>query len=108
LDEKTQRLFSNYMRIYLNRITLNEVHDYRKYELKRFETRDRTDNVIVEAGCSRCLNCIYISVSVISYLSHLFEQPDKNINDLLDVLKCDHCQVNLNDVYMDLVDFLDF
>ncbi len=69
LNENIRVLFTNYMRIYLNRITLSKANNYREYELERFEVRNKTDQVIVEERCSFCLNFQYVSVNVNSYLS---------------------------------------
>ncbi len=79
------------MRLYINRITLNGIKDYHEYELKRFDTRNKTDMVIVETCCPICEKFQHISINVISYLSYLFDHPDKNMKDLLTVLKCKYC-----------------
>jgi hypothetical protein len=92
LDEKTRQLFSNQMRIYLNRITSNNAFDYGEYETKRFEVKDKTDQVITEARCIRCSDYQYIAVNVVSYLSYFFDQPDENIKDLFTKLKCKNCR----------------
>ena len=55
LDKETYQLFSHYMKIYLNRTTLNEVFDFGKYEQKRFEVKDKIDKVVVKTYCFICL-----------------------------------------------------
>jgi hypothetical protein len=92
LDEKNRQLFSNYMRIYINRLTSNYAFDYGEYEEKRFEVKDKTDQVITEARCKRCFDYQYIAIYVVSYLSHYFNQPDENIKDLSTKLNCKNCR----------------
>ncbi len=95
LDEKTKILFSNYVRLYINRLILREVKDYHEYELKRFDVRDKTDIVIAETRCPICQRFQYISVNVISYLSYLFDQPDENMKGSLTALHCKYCGVKI-------------
>jgi hypothetical protein len=95
LDEKNRKLFSNYMRIYINRITSNNAFDYGEYETKRFEVKDKIDHVIAEARCILCSDYQYIAVNVFSYLSYFFDHPDENIKELYHKIKCRFCQATI-------------
>jgi len=98
LDEKTRQLFSYYMKIYLNRTTLNEVFDFGKYEQKRFEIKDKIDKVIVEVNCMVCTNVQYNTIDVISYVSYLFGQPDEKMSESLSTLKCNHNSASISSI----------
>ncbi len=74
LDEKTNELFSHHMSLYINRIILNELQNYPEYETKRFQVKDRPDQVVVYACCPNCSNFHYTSIDVISFLSYFFNQ----------------------------------
>ncbi len=56
LDEKTRQLFSNHMRIRLNRMIARKVHNYTEYEVKRYEKLDLCGNVIAEFCYSCCIS----------------------------------------------------
>ncbi len=98
LDEKTRLLFSYYMKIYLNRTTLNEAFDFGKYEQKRFEVNDKIDKIVVEICCLVCQNIQHITIDVISYLSYLFDQPDEKMVESLSKLECKHSHAKINDI----------
>jgi hypothetical protein len=98
LDEYTRQLFSHYMKIYLNRTTLNEVIDFGKYEQKRFEIKDKFDKVIVVVNCMVCTNVQYIAIDVISYVSYLFGQLDEKVKESLFTLKCNHNSENISSI----------
>ena len=96
LDENTRKLFSYYLKIYLNRTTLNEVFDFGKYEQKRLEIKDKIDIVVVEVSYMVCTNVQYIAIDVISYISYVFGQPDEKTIKSLSTLKCQHNSANIN------------
>lgn len=93
LDGQIQKLFSNHMRIHINRMILRIIHDYNKYELKRFEVRDKYDMIIAESRCKNCPSIFeYIAISVLSYVSYAFNKEDKTIVECLTNLKCERCK----------------
>ena len=94
------------MRLYINRLTLNGVKNYREYELKRFEVKDRTDQVIVEVQCPICSDYQYSSVEAIYFLSCYFDKSNKQIQNLYINLKCNHGKLHFNCVSMNLTNFL--
>ena len=98
LDVETRQLFSYYMKIYLNRTTLNEAFDFGKYEQKRFEVKDKIDKIVAGICCVFCQNIQYITIDVISYLSYLFDQPDENVIESLSKLECKHSHAIINDI----------
>jgi len=98
LDENTRQLFCYYMKIYLNRTTLNEVFDFGKYEQKRFEIKDKIDKVIVKSNCMVCTNVQYNTIDVISYVSYLFGQPDEKMRESLSTLKCNHNSASISSI----------
>jgi hypothetical protein len=101
LDEPTQKLFSNHMKIHLNRMILRIIRDYNKYELKRFEIRDKHDLIVAESFCKKCPNSFqYIAINVISYVLHAFNKEDKTIDEYLTNLKCEQCKENGFEIIM--------
>jgi len=98
LDENTRQLFSHYMKIYLNRTTLNKVFDFGKYEQKRFEIKDKIDKFVVKINCLLCTNIQYIAIDVISYVSYLFGQLDEKMQESLFTLKCQHNSANISSI----------
>ena len=98
LDDQTHSLFSYYMKIYLNRTTLNEVIDFGKYEQKRFDIKDKIDKVVVEVSCMVCTNVQYNTIDVISYVSNLFGQLDEKMKESLFTLKCQHNSANISSI----------
>lgn len=98
LDENTRQLFSHYMKIYLNRTTLNKVFDFGKYEQKRFDIKDKIDKVVVEVSCMVCTNVQYNTIDVISYVSNLFGQLDEKMKESLFTLQCQHNSANISSI----------
>jgi hypothetical protein len=95
LDEKTRQLFSNHMRIHLNKMIAINVHNYTEYEIKRYEKLQLLGNVIAEFRCSYCKSCFkYVAIRVISYISYAFIQKDAQIEHYLKNLKCEKCEGN--------------
>ena len=89
------------MRIHLNRMILRKIHDYNKYELKRFQIRDKHDLIISETCCKNCPSSFqYITISVISYVSYAFNKEDKTIDEYITNLKCDQCKENKLEITM--------
>ena len=98
LDDQTCRLFSYYMKIYLNRTTLDNVFDFGKYEQKRFEIKDKIDKFVGKINCLLCTNIQYIAIDVISYVSYLFGQLDEKMQESLFTLKCQHNSANISSI----------
>jgi hypothetical protein len=95
LDEGTKELFLNHMSIHINRTIATNAYDYAKFELKRYERRYISDCIIAEFCCSCCHSyCEYKEVSVLSYISYVFNQPTIMVKRTLDGLKCKNCEAN--------------
>jgi hypothetical protein len=95
LDEKSRQLFSNHMRIQLNRMIAMNVNNYTQYESQRYDKLNLSGNVIVEFICSCCKsNFKYVSIRVISYISYAFIKEDAAIEHNLKNLKCEKCNEN--------------
>jgi hypothetical protein len=95
LDEKTRQLFSNHMRIHLNRMIAINVHNYAQYELERYEKLNLSGNVVAEFTCSCCqLGFKYVAIRVISYISYAFIKKDAAREYYLKNLKCESCKEN--------------
>ncbi|HXT85073.1 MAG TPA: hypothetical protein VN704_12225 [Verrucomicrobiae bacterium] len=90
LDEETRKLFSHHIKLYIDRIILNEISDYSKYELKRFEAKDKSDQIIIPIRSSSCSNHIYTSMNIITFLSNYFSQRDNVYNIPVDRM-CNEC-----------------
>jgi len=90
LDEETRNLFSYHIKLYINRVILNEISDYSKYELKRFEAKDKLDQIIIPIHCSSCSNHLYTSRNIITFLSNYFNQQDNVFNIPVDMM-CNKC-----------------
>jgi hypothetical protein len=86
LDENTRRLFCFYMKIYLNRITLDEVFDFDIYEQKRFEIKDKFDKAVIEVYFDNYPKPKYMIIDVISYVTFLFDKPDDMFIESLSTL----------------------
>jgi hypothetical protein len=95
LDEKNQELFLYHTSIHMNRMIAIDAYDFAKYELKRYEQRFMSDCIITEFYCSKCRsNYKYIEMSVLLYISYIFNQPDKIVKGILENLKCENCRDN--------------
>jgi hypothetical protein len=95
LDEKTRELFLNHMSIHINRMIAINAYDFAKYELKRYKRRYLSDCVIAEFCCTGGHSPYhYIEISVFSYMSYVFNQPDFRIKKILKDLKCETCKEN--------------
>ena len=86
LDKNTRQLFCYYMKIYLNRITLDEVFDFGIYEQKRFEIKDKFDKAVIEVKFGNYSKPKYIIIDVISYVTFLFDKPDDMFIESLSTL----------------------
>jgi hypothetical protein len=95
LDEGIKELFLNHMSIHINRIIAINAYDYARYESKRYERRYLSDCIIAEFCCPCCHSyCEYVEVSVLSYMSYIFNQPTIMVKRILDGLKCKNCEAN--------------
>ena len=94
LDKESKKLFSNHMRLYINRLLLNYITHYSDYESRRFEERAQIDQVIVGMDCPRCSNFDYMLVHLIYYLNWFFGQPE-NTTFIQNIFKCNNCLADL-------------
>jgi hypothetical protein len=95
LDERNKEIFLYHMSIHINRIISLNAHDYATFELKRYGRRNLSDCIIAEFCCSCCHSyCEYMEVSVLSYISYVFNQPIIMVKRTLDGLKCKNCEAN--------------
>ncbi len=95
LDETTHQLFTNHMRIHLNRMILRKVGNYVVYEKERYGNRHRNHLVIAEFFClDRKIYFIYKVIKVLSYISYCFTQKNETVERILKNLKCTNCQGN--------------
>ena len=93
LNEGTKKLFANHVRLYINRIILNDIQDYPGYEIKRLEVNDDLDQVIVYTHCPTCPEFHYTSISIIKYLSYFFQQQGNDYCPIVDDASCDLCLI---------------
>ncbi len=95
LDETSKELFLNHMSIHINRAIATKAHDYAIYELKRYQRRNDSDCIISEFCCSICHSIYeYVEISVLSYMSFVFNHPDTIGKEILAHLTCKKCKDN--------------
>ena len=73
LDAHNGELFFNHIRTHLNTLIERKVHDFAKYEDKRYRNRDKFNMVVIEGTCENCVNeYTYFTVPTIIYVMYLF------------------------------------
>jgi hypothetical protein len=84
--------FLNHVKLHINRVIEDRVHDFNRYEDARYENRSRFKFVTIEAACNKCKNeYMYLQIPVIFYLKDFFYRKPDVLSEHTNYLQCKKC-----------------